>query len=168
MTLRRQEYWSRSAGAGQFYGDKYTWGNSCPGWQAHLDTVGSAQFGVLTKRRSPAGHWYDLVPDQRHLLLVSGVGSFAATGSVNASDYVMSARTEDGKLAIAYLPTPRPVTIDLSRLVPGIHARWFDPSDGTFSADVTPLTRDGSFATYDPPAVNHGDDGDWVLLLSAS
>ena len=43
--------------------------------------------------------WYDLVPDQNHTLVTSGYGTFGD------DDYVTAARTPDGKLAMAYVPS---------------------------------------------------------------
>ena len=74
-TLRRQEYWTALSGAaGQFYGNHYTW-QFTSGWQSHLDTTGSRQFGYLVRllRRLP---WYGLAPDTHHRIVTSGYGVF--------------------------------------------------------------------------------------------
>ena len=60
-----------------------------------------------SSRCSRRGRWYDLVPDQNHTVVTSGYGTFGRT------DYVTAASTPDGKLAIAYLPSGRTVTVDL-------------------------------------------------------
>ena len=115
QTLRRQEYWTMLSGAtGQLYGNHYTW-QFLPDWKSHLDTPGTEQIGYLVKLF--AGRpWYRLVPDQKHTLLTSGYGTSTSDGNVQSSDYVTAARTPDGKLAMAYLPTVRTVTIDTSKL----------------------------------------------------
>jgi hypothetical protein len=41
--------------------------------------------------------------------------------------YATAARTQDGRLAIIYAPTIRPLTIDMTRLSGPVTARWFDP-----------------------------------------
>ena len=62
VVLRRQEYWSALSGAaGQFYGNHYTW-RFAEGWQEHLDTSGSAQFGYLAQLLDGLP-WFRLVPD---------------------------------------------------------------------------------------------------------
>ena len=102
--LRRQAYWSLLAGAaGQFYGNRYTW-PFIDGWKDHLDTPGSVQVGYQVKLL--AGRpWFRLVPDQSHRVVTAGYGTFATTGNVGSSDYVTTAATRDGTLAISYLPT---------------------------------------------------------------
>ena len=112
-TLRRQEYWTLLSGAsGQFYGNKYTW-QFLAGWPRQLDTIGSRQLTFVTNLFSRR-RWFDLVPDSRHRLVVSGYGTVSGTGDLNDSDYVSAARTADGSLAIAYLPTGQPITVDMA------------------------------------------------------
>ena len=111
-TLRRQEYWSLLSGAsGQLYGNKYTW-QFIDDWKNHLDTTGVTELQYVTKLFADRP-WFKLVPDQRHKLVTAGFGSFSSSGSVNDNDYVTAARTPDGKLAIAYLPTGNTITVDL-------------------------------------------------------
>jgi hypothetical protein len=164
-TLRRQEYWSLLSGAsGQFYGNHYTW-QFLPGWKNNLDTPGSQQVSFLVKLFAGVP-WYRLVPDQKHTLLTSGYGTFTSTGNVDSSDYATAARTPDGKLAIAYLPTVRTVTIDASKLAANPVSRWYDPTAGTFTP-AAPLSHSGSIETFRPPDKNTAGDGDWVLVLTA-
>jgi hypothetical protein len=165
-TLRRQEYWSLLSGAsGQFYGNKYTW-QFLPDWKSYLDTPGSKQMAFVVKLFG-GRPWYRLVPDQRHVVLTAGYGTFSASGSVDDSDYATLARTPDGKLAIAYLPTVRTVSIDTSKLAPNAGARWYDPTAGTFSKVVHPTSRRGTVAMFRPPNANRDGDGDWVLVFTA-
>ncbi len=106
-TLRCQEYWTMLSGAtGQFYGNKYTWQFS-PRWPHYLDTIGSRQMTIVTNLFSHR-RWFDLVPDSNHRLVVSGYGTYSSSGDANGNDYVAAARTPDGSLAIAYLPTGQP------------------------------------------------------------
>ena len=70
------------------------------------------------------------VPDQTHTTLTAGYGTFSSQGTIDASDYATASRTPDGRLAIAYAPTIRPLTIDMTRLSGPVTARWFDPANG--------------------------------------
>ena len=130
-TLRRQEYWTMLSGAtGQFYGNKYTW-QFLDGWPRHLDTIGSRQLTFVTNLFSRR-RWFDLVPDTGHRLVVSGYGTYSDSGDLNDSDYVAAARTADGGLAIAYLPTGQPIVVDMRRMTGGrVRAQWYDPTSGT-------------------------------------
>jgi Protein of unknown function (DUF4038)/Putative collagen-binding domain of a collagenase len=167
-TLRRQEYWTMLSGAtGQFYGNRYTW-QFIDGWPQHVDTIGSRQLTFVTslfaRRR-----WFALVPDSRHRLVVAGYGSYSADGDLNANDYVAAARTPDGRLAIAYLPTGRPVRVDM-RTMAGrrVQAQWYDPTSGRYSTiPGSPFAPSGT-RRFTSPGRNHEGDQDWVLVLTAT
>jgi hypothetical protein len=163
--LRRQGYWTMLSGAtGQLYGNKYTW-QFIDGWKTQLDTIGSMQMGYVTALFGPRA-WYDLVPDQDHSLVTSGYGAFKSDGGVADSDYATAARTSDGRLAIAYMPTGRTLTVDLSKMSGTLNAKWYDPTRGTFIAAGSGLANSGSH-DFTPPAKNADGDTDWVLVLEA-
>jgi hypothetical protein len=164
--LRRQEYWSMLAGAtGQFYGNHYTWPFS-DGWKDHLDSPGSVQIGDLVKLF--AGRpWFELVPDQSHKIVIAGYGTFSSTGNVGSSDYVTTASTPDGKLAMSYLPSGGSIVVRMARLGGHIQARWYDPADGTYSSVAgSPFPNTGS-VHFTAPGKNADGDPDWVLVLTA-
>ncbi len=165
-TLRRQEYWSLLSGAsGQLYGNKYTW-QFINGWKDHLDTTGVTQLQYVTKLFADRP-WFNLVPDQRHMLVTAGFGSFSSSDDVNKNDYVTAAKTPDGKLAIAYLPAGNTITVDLKRLKGKIKAQWYDPTTGKYSvAKGSPFPNAGK-RDFSPPAHNAAGDDDWVLVLTA-
>jgi hypothetical protein len=168
QTLRRQEYWTMLSGAtGQFYGNRYTW-QFLPGWPRYLDTIGSRQMTFVTNLFSPR-RWFDLVPDREHRLVVSGYGTYSDRGEVNASDYVTAARTPDGRLAIAYLPTGRPIEVDLARMTgPRVRARWYDPTSGRYTTiPGSPFVRRDRHR-FTVPGKNHDGDEDWVLVLTSA
>lgn len=164
--LRRQEYWTMLSGAaGQFYGSEY-W-NLHSGWQQHLDTIGTNQIAYFLDLFGPR-RWYALVPDQHHLLVTAGYGSFSSSGNVSASDYVTAARTSDGRLAMAYLPTPRTITVNMARLTGPVRARWYDPTRGTFvNVSRSPFAGAGT-RQFSPPGHDSAGDGDWVLILETA
>jgi hypothetical protein len=74
-------------------------------------------------------------------------------------DYLTAAAAPDGTLLIAYMPTERPVTVDMSRLSRGLaHAWWYNPRTGdAASIGVYPTAGRRSFT---PPGA-----GDWVLVV---
>jgi hypothetical protein len=165
-TLRRQEYWSLLSGAsGQFYGNRYTWQFS-EGWQAHVDTIGSRQMTFVTnlfaRRR-----WFDLIPDSAHRLVVAGYDSHATSDEVNVNDHVTAARTPDGKLAIAYLPSGALIEVDMRRMAGRrVRAQWYDPTSGRYvGAHGSPYAATGT-RRLRPPGRNHDGDSDWVLVLT--
>jgi hypothetical protein len=164
--LRRQEYWTALSGAtGQFYGNHYTWGFA-DGWKDHLDTPGSAQFGVMLKLFADRP-WFRLVPDRAHRVVTSGYGTFAAGVNPGSSDYVTAAATPDRKLAVAYLPNGGKITVDMARFPGRVTARWYDPANGRYAGVAGSPFSNARTATLEAPARNADGDHDWVLVLTA-
>lgn len=161
LSLRRQAYWTVLSGgiAGHIFGNCPIWGFNAPSassfcangtWRSQLDSAGSttlAYVGRLFRSRA----FYMLVPDQAHSVLTLGFES--------GDTYAAAARASDGSSIIAYIPTRRAVTIDLSQIA-GTSARawWFDPSTATATLIDTYPTSGA--ATFIPP-----DGNDWVLVL---
>ena len=115
--------------------------------------------------------WHSLVPDQAHVLVTAGYGTFWSGGEpssgISQNDYVTAASTPDGKLALVYIPTVRTVTVDLARLSGSITARWYDPTSGTYQPIAgSPFPNTGS-QNFTTPGVHADGAGDWVLVLEA-
>jgi len=166
--LRREEYWTMlTGGKGQFYGNRYTW-SFAPGWESHIDTVGVTQL-TIWKNFFTSLPWQDLVPDQEHTAVTAGLGTYGSLKTrVSQSDYCTAARTPDGRVVVAYLPTTRAITVNMVSLKAPSRAQWFDPTNGAYTT-----ARGGPFANagtrrFTPPGRNHDGEGDWVLLLNAS
>ena len=187
--LRRQGYWAMLSGAtGQIYGSAYTW-RLQSGWETKLDSPGAIQLGYFKDLFAPR-KWFDLVPDQTHSLVTSGYDSFAGLignladyigkdcsrifaflkkrtgfGSITTNSYLTAARTPDGSLAMAYLPTTRTITVDMSKLAGSMEAHWYDPTNGRYlKVEGSPFTNAGA-KQFTPPGNNSAGDGDWVLLF---
>ncbi|HVS40206.1 MAG TPA: glycoside hydrolase family 140 protein, partial [Gemmataceae bacterium] len=170
--LRRQEYWSLLSGAaGQLYGNGYTWPFKA-GWQEKLDTPGAKQMAHVQALFTPRA-WYKLVPDQKHKVVKAGYGTLDGTTTegdryVMTSDYVTAARTPDGALAMAYLPSLRTIQVDMTQLAGPVAARWYDPSRGTYTAAADSLLPNTGERAFTPPGNNGDGDGDWVLVLETT
>ncbi len=165
--LRRQEYWTMlSGGTGQLYGNAYTW-PFISGWKFHIDTVGVAQLAIW-KDFFTSLPWQDLVPDQDHSTVTAGLGHYGDLRTrVSKSDFCTAAGTPDGSLVVAYMPTARTITVKLANLKAPADARWFDPTNGAYTAiPGGPFRNDGT-RQFTPPASNHDGDSDWVLLVAA-
>jgi hypothetical protein len=169
VQIRRQAYWSILCGGfGHVFGNNPIWHFDTPGvfaqfssgvlpaskitWQHAMDLPGSVSmefWGKLFRSRN----WYDLVPDQKHEVVTSGLGEF------NGLDYVAAARTPDGSTLIAYLPTSRSVSVEMSKLAAKeAKAWWYDPRNGKAAAAGT-YPASGRLE-FTPP-----EEGDWVLVL---
>jgi len=132
-TLRRQEYWTMlSGGAGQFYGNFYTWSFSS-GWKYYLDTTGVMQLSIWKEFFSSLP-WYNLIPDEDRSVVTAGLGTYGDFKTrVSHSDFCTAARTPDGSFAVAYMPTERAITVNMARLKAPAKAQWFDPSNGAYT-----------------------------------
>lgn len=168
--LRRQEYWAMlSGGKGQLYGNVFT-DDFLPGWKDYVDTIGVTQLMIWHSFFSSLP-WQDLVPDQDHSVVTAGFGSPGhPKDRASKMDFCTASRTEDGSVVVAYMPTPRDITVNMASLKAPATARWFDPVTGTYIAiPGGPFANTGT-RQFTPPAKVHDDDGDgdWVLLLDAS
>jgi hypothetical protein len=165
--LRRQAYWALLSGAaGQLYGNRYTW-PFVAGWQSQLDTPGSQQMSYVRFLFEPR-QWFNLIPDQSHGVVTAGYGTFADGGALGDNDYCTAARTPDGALVMAYLPTRRTITVDMTKLDSAANAQWYDPSNGTYTAIVGSPFANAGTRDFTPPGTNAAGDGDWVLVLEAT
>jgi hypothetical protein len=162
VQIRRQAYWGVLCGGfGHFFGNNPIWhfgGQGYPQfpskvtWQQAMDlpgSVGMQHWGELFHSRN----WYDLIPDQKHEVVTSGLGEFTGL------DYLAAARTSDGSTVIAYMPTCRTVSVDTSKVAGSqVKAWWFDPKSGKAADAGTFLAR--GTREFTPPK-----EGDWVLVL---
>jgi hypothetical protein len=84
------------------------------------------------------------------------------------SDYVTAARTPDGSLVMAYMPTYRPITVDMTKLSGPATGQWYDPSCGKYiPTEGSPYTNSGKHM-FIPARHNADGDEDWVLVLESS
>lgn len=96
--------------------------------------------------------WHTLQPDRDHTAIVAG------QGEPESIDYVACALSAGGNTLIAYVPSQRTLSVDMSR-ISGFWANawWYDPRTGV-----------AHFAGTHPTRGIHGFDspvGDWVLVL---
>ena len=152
VQIRRQAYWAvLTGGFGHVMGNNPIWLFS-PGWDKALNapgSVGMMHWGKLFRSR----RWFDLVPDQDHKVVTGGLGEFWGF------DYLTAGRTSDGSTVVAYMPSARTITVDMTKLAGAqASAWWFDPCTGkATSAGTFPTTGTRQFT---PPAQQ-----DWVLVL---
>jgi len=62
-------------------------------------------------------------------LVTAGYGTFSTSGNVSDSDYLTAARTPDGALVMAYMPTRRTITVDMIQLSGPVTARCYNPAN---------------------------------------
>lgn len=150
--LRGQAYHAILTGAvGHIFGNNDIWQFS-PNWANALNT--SATRSMRWVRQLFEGlPWTELVPDADNAILVGGLGTYGER------DYAVLAATPGKDVAVAYVPTPRAITIDADALSGSLRARVFDPANGSFEV-VTGSSSSNGRLEFDPPG-----NGDWVLVL---
>jgi collagenase-like protein with putative collagen-binding domain len=113
--------------------------------------------------------WLDLLPDQDHTVVTSGLGTYATLEArVSQSDYCTAVKTPDGVCVIAYLPTARTITVTMASMRAPAHAAWFDPTNGAYTTiPGRPVANTGT-RLFTPPGKNHEAADDWVLVLDGS
>ncbi len=165
FAIRRRAYYTIFAGGfGHTYGAGGMWDGLVKpqgrsgNWQEALRYPGYVQIGYLSEFL----HGLDedllkLRPDQS--IIVGG-------NSDSYDEHIQASVAHDGSYALIYSGSDSSYKLDLTRLKPGsISARWYDPSDNTYSHDAgSPYTNNRSNQTFDPPG-NAGPGNDWVLVL---
>ena len=163
-SLRRQTLWTlTSGGVGVTYGERHIWQFIQP-WQDVRQTDAITEQAVAVDLFR-SFDWWTLVPDADSTFLIGGQGEAVTTGTqeggfadVLESDWATAAIADDGSLAVVYVPTARTITLDLSRLAPGVRAAWVDPVSG----DRLDTALAESLTT---PGENAGGDEDWLLVI---
>lgn len=162
--VRRHNWWGwLSSIGGYITGNGYVWPFNT-GYASHLNTAGAQQCAILNAFIVSLSNWYALVP--------SGLGSIGTLvtsggGTIDTSDYVSAAATPDGSLLIAYRGpgSSSGITIDMTKLRGTVTARWFDPTNATYTA-IGSFANTGTHA-FTPGGNNNAGDADWVLRLDA-
>jgi hypothetical protein len=163
--LRTQSIMALLSGAkGSFFGHEGIWhlgaSKNLPsqsrGFPLDYNSVGMRHQQNILKLFAPRA-WHELVPDTGNALVTAGRGQH---GNVN---YVGAARTPDGKLAIAYVPTATTITVNVGSLTVPLTARWYDPTNGNFQPIKTYSAAENAQLT--PPGKNSAGGSDWLLLL---
>jgi hypothetical protein len=155
VQIRRQAYWAILCGAtGQFMGNRPIWLFD-PGWDAALNSTASKDMAHL-KALFTSRPWSDLIPDDKHEVVIDGLGEFRGL------DYLSAARTQDGGTVIAYMPTTRIITVDMGK-ISGTEATvwWYNPRSGKSDSN-------GQYPTSGKRQFTPPSEGDWVLVLDDS
>jgi hypothetical protein len=169
--MRRKAYWAVFAGAfGHTYGhnDVYPFFTprspgevlslksqpSGPGqrgdWRAALQSPGARQMRYV-RDLMESRPFLSRIPDQSLIAGDPGTGL----------EHIVATRDSNGSYAMAYLPTPRRITINLTKLNgEELRAWWFDPRTG--KAKRGECFKRSAQRAFSPPR-----DGDWVLVIDA-
>lgn len=153
-----------SGAAGVSFGNEQLWGFGCANnliangpaatLSSSLNTTG-AQHCTFYAQLVTAYQWQKLAltAQASNGLVTTSLGSGAAT--------IVPAIASDGTFAFIY--TANGFTVDRTKFsITSIVFRWFDPTNGSFTAiGTSPNTGTQSFTT---PGTNSAGDTDWVLV----
>jgi hypothetical protein len=148
--------WQFTAGDEEWDADDY---RSTHDWRTALAYEGSSQM-VHLRRLLESRPSRPRIPDQS--LIVAGAGG----SGEGAGDHVRAMRDGapdggDATFLLAYLPTPRAITIDTRDIgATRLKAWWYDPRTGAATPLLDPLANSGTVEVPAPPA-----GGDWVLVV---
>lgn len=177
--MRAQAYWALLSGAtGHIFGSDHVWPFGSPfsgpgtsqswDWRAGMDRQSSREM-VHVKALFEGRAWHELIPDQDHTVVTQGYGTFGEDDRTPGGDYVTAARTADGSLVMAYIPSTgkgaRTITVNMAKLSGSANAQWFNPTSGlytTISGSPFANSRSRDFTT---PGDNGTGTNDWVLVL---
>jgi hypothetical protein len=162
--VRKVCYWDLFAGAaGHTYGCHDIWmmwdkgknknlADARTGWRDAIKLPGSNHVGIA-KKLMLSKPFLTRIPDQSLIVGDAGKGG----------DHVQATRDERGTYAMVYIPSGKPVTVDLTKLkAKTINASWFDPRTGKSRQMDVPF-KNGSPQEFKPPATEA--ERDWVLVL---
>lgn len=158
--LRSEAYWAILSGAmGHVFGNcpvwhfgsAETWCNLAD-WKKEMNNSGSVSMDIL-QRLFRSRSWHTLIPDFNNSIITSGYGTWGS------KDHVASARTLDRSTIIAYLPSKRMITVNMSS-IRGAKAKcwWYDPSSGK-AISIGTYAASG-FRSFTPDS-----EGDLVLVI---
>lgn len=159
--VRKSAYWDLFAGAhGHTYGCHDIWQFLNPDrfaavtfartpWQEAIHFPGANQM-QWARKLIESRPFLSRIPDQALLLSDPGTGT----------DHVQATRNADGVYAFVYVPSGKPVTVDLRRLSgQTLIAQWYDPRTGE-STSIGQFPQ-GQSQEFTPPS----DGPDWILTL---
>ncbi|NLE60247.1 MAG: DUF4038 domain-containing protein [Planctomycetes bacterium] len=115
-------------------------------WDQAIDSEGARSVKHLA-RLFHSVNWWTLVPDP----------ALVANQPTDPMSFAPAARSEDGSLALIYLPQGGDIELNAGDLKTDLDIRWFNPSIGKyFPAGKVPSDS----LKMQPP-----DDGDWLLVI---
>lgn len=155
LCTRSQAYWGVLGGSPGYFFGNYPLYAFATGWSTAMADDGSramTYMGALMRSRD----WELLVPDYAHEVVTYGYGN------LSDATYVSSARTSDGKTIMAYIPSARTITVDMTKITDAggkVSAWWYNPATGVASY-ISEYANTGS-RTFTSAS------GDWVLVLDS-
>jgi hypothetical protein len=155
--IRRNAWWAVLSGACGYCGGTRLWRWE-KNWRDVLQVRSTREAPHLLRLMETIA-WWRLAPDVQHEFVIAGFGSW------KQADYVTAALADDGSVGVAYLPSARPISVNLTKLSGRIAARWFDPTSGqSRSVDGSPFDNTGK-RDFTPPGSNAAGEDDLVLVL---
>jgi hypothetical protein len=156
VVIRQQAYEPMLNGAfGQIYGHGQLWWFAST-WKSAMGSQGA--FDMMRFRNLFAPRRWDLLVPRTD-------SSFLTQAPVSGALRASGACASDGTFGIVYTPDLRELYVNTERFTRPVTARWFDPTNGVFSAAAGAPLSPGVTRTFRPPGNNSRGKQDWVLVL---
>ena len=159
--------WFETSGGRNIY---YTTGvgGATGSWKNNLGSPGTLDL-MRWKAFFQSIPWYNLVPDQTHVVGTAGYGTPSIMKRVNTDSFVPVAATPDGHLAVAYFSqgSAQSLTVAMTTFAGPVTAQWFDPTNGAYKTiSGSPFSNIGT-RLFSPTGNNGAGDPDRILVLTA-
>jgi len=128
------------------------------GWEAYVSSQCSRDLSrMATFLRSI--EWHRLNP---HNTMIT-----AGSGTITSNTWIQATVTTKGDLAVVYRPPAHSgtFTVDMTVLRGTALARWFDPTNSSYTLDGT-YANTGT-RVFTVPGTNSLGEGDWILRMDA-
>jgi hypothetical protein len=156
-SVRLAEGWSALSGAfGVSYGCYPIWNIGSTEWKPFLNMPGTIQFAAIGKAIQ-SREFYKLVPDLSHKMITSGHGLYFG------DRYVTAALASDGSFGMAYLPSAREITVDMTQFNGKKTVKWLDPTNNTYT--TAGVYRNKGSQTFAAQPANSAGQDDWFLII---
>lgn len=165
--IRKQMYWAMlSGGCGHIYCNTDIW-HFLSGWATRLDSYPGLTHVTYLTALLTAYSWWSMIPDNAHNILTAGYGTYDDShNTINTNDYATCAYIPGVSLAMIYMPDNRTMTVDMSQFSGTVTCRWFDPTNGSYTADAASPHANSGTHDFSRVSTNVAGDADWVLVLS--
>jgi hypothetical protein len=134
------------------------WGNMP--WNEAMHLRGSSQLAAA-KRFLLNLPWHTLQGTNKPKNWFASMTSLI----ISPKSAVAAAAAPDGSIALYYLLTQKPITINMALFCAPVYASWFNPASGMQTPIAETASPNKGRTKFTPPSKNADGDNDWVLVL---
>lgn len=159
--VRRFNYWGwMTTGGGYSFGNGVFTDFTSGVYTSHMNTQGTLDAARMN-RYIRSINWHLLEPANSIIT--------AGAGTANSDSHAVAMLASDRSMALVYRPpgNTNAITVDMSQLAGSANARFFDPTNETFTAGESGLAASGTHQ-FTFPGNNSAGDPDYLLELKVA